>query len=236
MLLHSFQNEVSNLFMAQLRNMRLSSLAGFDNILRDAMAKGDSEFAATVSNARDDYERDFTAAAETTATCIDAINLDWEFELEELRRGMVQLTKFYEQERKSKIPIRISQTASVGGDKSMTTTATLYRNGKLIVAVDTDCDDPWHGLWGRVLVVVRDGDGNASGVTNVLHCTTRGGTFDPFTPSSGTDMFHLQIPEHVAREAVMLNIYQADGGSFGGKLDRILKAGNVVLAVLTTVV
>ena len=151
MLLHSFQNEVSNLFMAQLRNMRLSSLAGFDNILRDAMATGDAEFAATISNARDGYERDFTAAAETAAACIDAINLDWEFELEELRRGMVQLTKVYEQERKSKIPIRVSQTASVGGDKSMMTTATLYRNGKLIVAVDTDCDDPWHGLWGRVL-------------------------------------------------------------------------------------
>ena len=84
--------------------------------------------------------------------------------------------------------------------------------------------------------MVRDGDENASGVTNVLHYTTRGGTFDPFTPSSGTDMFHLQFPEHVARKAVMLDIYQADGGSFGGKLERILEAGNVVLAALTAVV
>ena len=77
---------------------------------------------------------------------------------------MVQLTKVYEQEMKSKIPIRVSQTASVSGDKSMMTMATL---GKLIVAVDIDCV-PWYGLWGRVLFVVSDGDGNASGVTNVL--------------------------------------------------------------------
>jgi hypothetical protein len=232
LLLHSFQNEVSKLFTAQLRNMRLSFLSGFDNILRDAMTKGDSDFAATVSNARASHERDFIAAAEAASTCIDAINLDWEFELEELRRGMVQLTKVCEQERKSKIPIRVSRTGSVGGDKSMTTTATLYRNGKLVVEVDTDCDDMWHGLRGRVLVVVRDGDGKACGVTDLLHCTTRGGTFDPFTPSSGTDIFHLQFPENVARKAVTLDIYQANGGTFGGLREQIPEA---VLAVLTAI-
>jgi len=128
-------------------------------------------------------------------------------------------------------PIRVSRTASVGSDKSMTTTATLYRNGKLVVEVDTDCDDLMHGLRGRVLVVVRDGDGNASGATNMLHCTTRGGVWDPSTPS-GKDVFHLQFLEGVARRAVSLDIYQANGGSLGGALNRILQAGNVVLAVL----
>jgi len=83
------------------------------------------------------------------------------------------------------------------------------------VEVDTDCDDLMHELRGRVLVVVRDGDGNASGVTNVLHCTTRGGVWDPSTPSSGKDVFHLQFPEDVARRAVILDIYQANGGSLG---------------------
>ena len=194
--------------------MRLSLLSGFENILRDAMMKGDSDYAATVSNARAGHERDFIAAAETTSICIDGVNLDWEFELEELRRGMAQLAKVCEQERKSKIPIRVSRTASVGSDKSMTTTATLYRNGKLIVEVYTDCDDFWHGLRGRVLVVVRDGDGEASGATDLLRCATRGGKLDPSTPSSGTDIFHLQLPENVARKAVTLDIYQANGDTF----------------------
>ena len=129
-------------------------------------------------------------------------------------------------------PIRVSRTASVGSDKSMTTTATLYRNGKLVVEVDTDCDDLMHGLRGRVLVVARDGDGNASGATNVLHCTTRGGVWDPSTPSSGKDVFYLQFPEDVARRAVSLDIYQANGGSLGTALNNILQVGNVVLAVL----
>ena len=104
----------------------------------------------------------------------------------------------------------------------MTTTATLYRNGKLVVEVDADCDDLMHGLRGHVLVVVRDGDGNASGATNVLHCTTRGGIWDPSTPSSRKDVFHLQFPEDVARRAVSLDIYQANGGSLGTALNTIL--------------
>ena len=122
---------------------------------------------------------------------------------------MVQLPKICEQEKKSKIPICGFRTGSVGGDKSMTKTATLCRNRKLVVEVDTHCDGNWHGFWGRVLVVVRDGDGKACRATNLLHCTTRGGTFDPFIPSSGTEKFHLQIPENVARKAVTLDIYQA---------------------------
>ena len=98
--------------------------------------------------------------------------------------------------------------------------------------VDTHCDGNWHGFWGRVLVVVRDGDGKACGATNLLHCTTRGGKFDAFTPSSGTDIFHLQLPENVARKAVTLDIYQADGGTFHGLRKQIPGA---VLAVLTVI-
>ena len=135
--------------------MRRSFLSGFENVLRDAMTKGDSDFAPTVSNARAGHERDFIAVAETTSTCIDGVNLDWDFELEELRRGMVQLPKICEQEKKSKIPVCVSRTGSVGAHKSMTKTATLCRNGKLVVEVDTHCDGNWHGLWGRVLVVDR---------------------------------------------------------------------------------
>ena len=129
---------------------------------------------------------------------------------------MVQLPKICEQEKKSKIPICVSRTRSVGGGKSMTMTATLYRNGKSVVEVDAHCDGNWHGLWGRVLAVVRDGDGKACGATNLLHCTTRGGTVDPFFPSSETDIFHLEFLENVARKAVTLDIYQANGGTFEG--------------------
>lgn len=66
---------------------------------------------------------------------------------------------------------------------------------------------------------------------DALHCTTRGGVWDPSTPS-GKDVLYLQFPEDVARRAVSLDIYQANGGSLGTALNNILQVGNVVLAVL----
>ena len=71
---------------------------------------------------------------------------------------------------------------------------------------------------------VVSGGEKACGATNLLHCTTRGSTFDSFIPSSGTDTFHLQFPENVSRKAVTLDIYQAYSGTFEGLRKQIPEA------------
>ena len=70
--------------------------------------------------------------------------------------------------------IEASKSEEVASDKYMTTKATLYRNGKLMVEVYTDNDNFWHALRGHVVVVVSDKDGNAIGGTEELSCSFRG--------------------------------------------------------------
>lgn len=102
----------------------------------------------------------------------------------------------------SETPIEALKKEEVASDKYMTTTATLYRNGKLIVQVYTDNDNFWHALRGRVVVVVRDKDGHAIGGTAELSCSFRGSS-SGWESSSGTDTFSLQLPEDVARRAAV---------------------------------
>jgi len=112
----------------------------------------------------------------------------------------------------------------------MTSTATQYRDGRLIVETMTDCDENFHGLRGRVLIVVNDKLGNPIGVTNELRCTTRGSIWDFGTPSSGKDVFSLKFPREIGMRAVGLDIHQTDERSLGGILHNILQASGAVVA------
>jgi len=120
-------------------------------------------------------------------------------------------------------PPEVIRTDSVGYEKAMTTKATLHRDGKVIVKTSTNCHDMFHGLRGRVLIVVRDVNGDAIGVTDKMCCTTRGGLLDFLTPSFGDDSFFLEFPREVASLAVSLDIWQADDASVGDVLSRILE-------------
>ena len=88
------------------------------------------------------------------------------------------------------------------------------------------------GLRGRVLVVVRDKDGNAIGVTNELRSSTACGGFDPFCPSYQRDIFTLQFPRNVGRRAAAMDIYQRDGGSLGNVLNQFLEVAKIIVAVI----
>ena len=117
-------------------------------------------------------------------------------------------------------PLEVIRTDSVGYEKAMTTKATLHRDGKVIVKTSTTCHDMFYGLRGRVLVL-RDVNGDAIGVTDKMCCTTRGGLLDFPTPSFGDDTFFLEFPPQVASLAVSLDIWQADDSSVGDVLSRI---------------
>jgi hypothetical protein len=108
----------------------------------------------------------------------------------------------------------------------MTTSATLYRDGMLVVNVFTDCANPFYGLRGRVVVVVRDGHGHAIGMTAEIRCATRGGLLDPFMYSSGRETFLQKLPPDVGERAVDLDIWQSDEGHY-----ELLRFGQVAVAV-----
>ncbi|KAF8145109.1 hypothetical protein K438DRAFT_1945210 [Mycena galopus ATCC 62051] len=131
-------------------------------------------------------------------------------------------------------PVSLTETKSqeVGSYKTMKSTVTLYRDGQLSVDVWTECNNPIHGLRGRILVIIYDEHHNAIGRSQEIRCHTRGGVLDPFTPSSGRQSFIQQLPQEIGQRAAGLEILQADETSFGGNTDRILKLAGVVAAVI----
>jgi hypothetical protein len=128
-------------------------------------------------------------------------------------------------------PLQATRSQEVGARKTITTTAALYRDGTLLVNVFTDCQNHFYGLRGRVLVVVRDGDGHALGVSSEMCCETRGGLLDIFTPSSGRQTFSQKFSDDVSGRAVALDIWQSDGEPLGSTLDHILKVGQSAVAI-----
>lgn len=130
-------------------------------------------------------------------------------------------------------PLRAEKEDVVGYRKTVRTTATLYRDGTLMVDAVTDCNNNFHGLRARITVVALDGSGRAVGVSQEMCCTTRGGILDIFTPSSGRDKFAQKFPESVGEEAVTLQIFQDDDTGMGGdKLIKLLGHAGEVRAAL----
>ena len=229
-MIDSYHTEISKLFLGQLRNLRLSLLAAFDEVLEDAMNKDDFGFSTIVSSKMHGYEEDFITAARNTA--IADANWDWAYEVQDLKSGLAARLNACKNERKAASPVEATKTEWLTSTKWMSTQATLYRNGKLILLVDTDNETFNHALRGRVVVVVVDENGSEIGVTDTMFCTLRGG-FNPFGPDrDGRDMFSLQFPRDVGMRAARVDIYQRDGGSPGHHLEKIMKAVKVVAAVM----
>ncbi len=111
-------------------------------------------------------------------------------------------------------PVTASETEAVGYKKRMETTATLYRNGQLVIDTFTR-NDNWTGaLRGRVLVLVVDDRGRAIWVSRDWQCTTRCSIWDPSCASYGRQTFTEKFPDAVGQHAAKLDIYQADTASF----------------------
>ena len=149
----------------------------------------------------------------------------------DLEDGTTEKVKPRDQAGPGVTPLEGNQTDNVGYEKTMTTKVTLHRDGKVVVKTSTSCHDMFHGLRGRVLIVLRDVNGDAIGVTDKMCCTTRGGLLDFLTPSFGDDTFFLEFPRDVASLAVGLDIWQADHASVGDVLSRILEKAQGTIAI-----
>ncbi|WP_155523998.1 hypothetical protein [Nodosilinea nodulosa] len=107
--------------------------------------------------------------------------------------------------------VKHKERETVGNRKVMETSATLYRNGFMVIETLTDCNNWTEGLKGRVFVVCIDSLGRAIWVTKEYKCTTRGSKFDVTCPRKGKDNFQETVPEVVAQMTSSLDIVQDDG-------------------------
>jgi len=113
-------------------------------------------------------------------------------------------------------PLKLEKTEKLAINKSMTTKATLYRDGTLICDTLTECRDLYFGLTGILVIAVYDNAGHVLAKSDEMQCKTRGGLLDLFTPSSGRERHTLKFPEDIARRATTLDIRQNDDGRSGG--------------------
>jgi hypothetical protein len=123
----------------------------------------------------------------------------------------------------------------VGWGKRMDTTATLYRDGRLVVDSYTR-NDNWTGaLRGRTFVVVADAQGRSIWASRIFEDPTRCSILDPGCASYGR-VTHIELfPEAVGQYVEQLDIYHADDANFvdlrAALIDAIKATGDVADAV-----
>jgi hypothetical protein len=110
----------------------------------------------------------------------------------------------------------------IGWGKKMRTTATLYRDGRLVASTYTQNDNWTGGLRGRVLIVFMDTAGQAIYVSQDFACTTRCSVPDFSCASRGTNLFTEQFPAVIGRYTQRLDIYQSDAASFADLRQRFI--------------
>jgi hypothetical protein len=212
--------EVWKVFDKQLKNLRRSLLDQFNTDLEDAIAMDEAEFTTFVSDALSKYGRHFEEAAKKFA--LDETEWEWTAELQELQNALEDVVRARKRDRAT--PLTVNRDDDVALGKIMRTTATLYRDGRLIVKISTSCKNWFIGFAGRALVAIRDADANAIGVTEQLRCSDRGSLFDWSRPCDGDDVFTLEFPPEIARRAVGLDIWQSsDEQTLGDVLSTILQ-------------
>lgn len=114
----------------------------------------------------------------------------------------------------SSAPLVRTETTSVGFGKQMTTTATLYRNGRLTVESAQRNDNFTGGLRGRILVVCSDDHGRMIWLSSVIECPTRCSVPDVGCASYGTSVFQQDFPAVIGEYTVALRILQADHANY----------------------
>ena len=127
-------------------------------------------------------------------------------------------------------PLEVHKSETVGSGKTMSTHATLYRDGTIFCEIYTDCDNPTHGLRGRALLLVLDRDERVL-ATFQIAATTRGGLLDFFTPSSGQETHTYSVTQEVAARAARLEVWQADEAQFGNVVKQVEKLTRAAAAL-----
>ena len=103
------------------------------------------------------------------------------------------------------------QGKTVGDKMEIDVTATLYRDGLLMVESQERNNNDFHGMRGRIRVVCVQGNGASCAMSPDFQCETRGSRWDVFTPNQGYSSFSVQLPQVVGQYTAYLHIYASQG-------------------------
>jgi hypothetical protein len=112
------------------------------------------------------------------------------------------------------VPVSRTETTEVGWGKRMTTTATLYRNGRLTVDSEQRNDNLTGALRGRILVICSDDQARMIWISSVLNCPTRCSIPDVSCASYGRVSFQEDFPEAIGEYATTIDLLQADNPNY----------------------
>lgn len=107
-----------------------------------------------------------------------------------------------------------SQTSDVGWGKRMESTATLYRNGTLVVDSGTYNSNWFGGLRGRTLVVISDAEGRMIWTSPIFHDPTRCSVPDVSCASNGRVTHVDHMPASVGEFGTRIDIYHGDNPNY----------------------
>jgi len=119
-------------------------------------------------------------------------------------------------------PLARSKSEDVGSGKHLTTNATLYRNGLLMLDSYGQNTNWVGGLRPRTMVVAVDDQGRAIWVSNIFASQTLCAVPDWSCASSRREMFSQQLPDAVGHYAADLQIYDGDAANFVDLRNRII--------------
>src|SRR4051794_35255204 len=132
-------------------------------------------------------------------------------------------------------PLARSKSEDVGAGKHLTTNATMYRNGLLMVD-SYGQNSTWFGaLRPRTLAVVVDNRGGAIWFSQIFASQTLCGVMDPSCASNRRETFSQQMPDAVGHYAADVQIYDGDAANFvdlrNSFIDAIKAAGDIAVEI-----
>jgi hypothetical protein len=111
-------------------------------------------------------------------------------------------------------PLTRTNSQDIGAGKHVTSTATEYRNGLLMLDSYSKNDNWWYGMRPKTLVVAVDNQGRAIWVSNVFTSATLCGVADLSCASQRRETFSQQFPDPVGHYTAHLQIYHADNPNY----------------------
>jgi hypothetical protein len=107
-----------------------------------------------------------------------------------------------------------ARTSDVGWGKRMESSATLYRNGTLVLDSATYNSNWFGGLRGRTLVVVSDAEGRMIWTSPIFHDPTRCSVPDISCASNGRVTHVEHMPAAVGEFGTRIDIYHGDNPNY----------------------
>jgi hypothetical protein len=121
-------------------------------------------------------------------------------------------------------PLTRTNAQDIGAGKHVTSTATQYRNGLLMLDSYSKNDNWWYGMRPKTLVVAVDNQGRAIWVSNVFNSATLCGVADLSCASQRRETFSQQFPGAVGHHTAHLEIYHADNPNYVNLRNSIIDA------------